>query len=226
MSLLVDTSHHQNDAGTIDWPAVRNYVDGGFYTKVTQGTSGDSFVDSKWKVTHDALQGEMRAPYHFIGYRGNWQRQVADFIAQYSQRAWEWGPVFDIEFDPAKSALASDVTNVVGEWRRQTGLRFCYVYVGKADLTGGCKPQDWIDVDMRIIAARYFQDDYKDAFTNLGWDHPQLDIVQYWNAGNITGFPAPVDVNRLRDRRALISAWNYNQPASASAQQRFLLVNG
>lgn len=222
MSLVVDLSHHNTVS---NYTALRDRCDG-FYIKASESTYN---VDNMWRRHYDGLLGKPRAPYHFMGQRGNFPAQVAAFIAQYSKARWDWGPVLDVEFNAnvqAGSPTSADIRAWVAEWRRQSGLRFLYVYVGRADLLGGCKPQDWIDGDMRIIAARYYRDDYANAFSTLGFAHPLLDGVQYWNAGNIPGV-TPVDVNNFR--APLISSWSYGVPAPAPAgnrQQKFLLTNG
>lgn len=220
MSLIVDLSDHNTPVAS--YPALRDRCDG-FYIKTTES---DYFTASSWPTHYNGLAGKPRAPYHFMGQRGNWASQVAKFVTQMNKARWDWGPVLDVEFNSqvqAGSPTSADIRAWVAEFRRQTGLRFLYVYVGKSDLVGGCKPQDWIDGDMRIIAARYYADNYGAAFANLGLDHPLLDGCQYWDAGNITGLSKPCDVNNFR--APLISSWNYGPKPTANNQQ-FLLLNG
>lgn len=214
MSVVVDLSDHQT---ITDYRAFRDAI-GGAYIKVSEG----DYFTAGWRTHYNGLAGKPRAPYLFMGQRGNWSGVIARFLEEYRQAAWEWGPVFDIEPNtaryPSLTPSAGDIRALVGEWRRQSGLRFCYVYAGKFDLTHQLNPSLWIDGDMDIIAARYLANDYNGAFANLGWDHPQLTMTQYWNAGALPGL-APrnvVDLNNFRGG-ALRSAWAqpYQPPQEA-----------
>jgi GH25 family lysozyme M1 (1,4-beta-N-acetylmuramidase) len=192
----VDLSHHNYDQGPVNLPALSGAIDFA-YIKVTEGGYN---VDARWQYWHGGID-KPKAPYHFMGQRGNWVDQVAKFVGQYSQRAWQWGPVLDVEFNSSVQSggpTSADIRAWVAEWRRQTGQHNLYVYVGKADLVGACPPSQWADDGTRIIGARYYTNDFAGAFDNIGFNDPRLDIVQYWNKGRVAGLTGDTDLNNAR----------------------------
>lgn len=186
---IVDLSSHQI---ITDFSLFRSLFDG-YYIKVTEG---NYYVSSIWRKQHDNLGGKPRAPYHFMGNRSDISGQVTDFINQYSQTDWEWGPVLDAEFDTG-DPTSVDIKNWVAEWRRQSGKYLIYVYLGRNTWLTTAPPNDWADSGTRIIGARYVTDDYNNAFTNFGLSHPNLDGVQYWDKGIVPGLNGYIDLNNF-----------------------------
>lgn len=190
----VDLSHHNSIS---NYATFRNAIDF-IYIKVTESTYQ---IDPAWRTHHDGTAGKLRAPYHFMGQRGNFPAQVRAFLATYRQASWEWGPVLDVEFNASVqsgSPVSADIRAWVAEWRKQSGKQLIYVYVGRADLLGACKPSDWMDANTRLIAARYYTNNRVQAWANLGFDNAQLDITQYWNQASVPGAAGLVDVNVAR----------------------------
>ena len=209
---VVDLSHYQN---VTNYAALRGSI-GGAYIKVSQGTGS---VDPMWSKHWDGLKGVKRAPYHFLGQPTNFQQQVANFRTQYERVSWEWGPVLDAEAlsSTGKSIACqgSWIKQWVAEWRRQTGKRLIYVYVGKADLVGSAAPSTWVDSDIRIIAARYYSN--KADWSTLGFSHPQLDGYQFYDKGSKPGISGLVDLNIFH--QIITSSGTATATAAAAVQE-------
>lgn len=186
--MLIDISHFQTDAGPIDYTAVKAKA-AATYVKLTQATT---YVDPAWRQHHDGLAGIPRGGYHFCGRMDNLghvdylppDAEAKHFADVLTKATWELRPVVDIEApgaDPAwlKAFLAA--------LRSSTGIRRLRVYTSRALITGPLNPAGWIDADTDLWIARYNP--------TLGFDHPQLVLWQYTDAGHVPGIQGQVDLS-------------------------------
>ena len=151
--------------------------------------------DSKWRSFHSQIT-KKRAPYIFLRPPSvqSWTSQFSTFWAWANDVEWEWGPVLDCEFS---GLTAAEVRDAIAASRDITQIDVQQVYLGFDNLTGPIPPSSFIpagNTDIRIIASRYFANNRTDAFTNLGFDHPNLDVTQYWNKGAVAGVSGAVAV--------------------------------
>lgn len=178
-----DVSHYQT---VTDYGAVRGALDW-LSIKVTEGAD---IVDAKWRQHYNGFAPKPRLPYHFM--RGSSAAEVANFVAQWKSVPWECDVMLDAEY-PGVTVQA--IKAWIDEYRRQSGQRHLFVYCSKSFLAAN-DLSVFLDADITIWAARYYAN--SPDFSTLGWDHPQLGIYQYWNAGSVPGFSGAVDLDVAR----------------------------
>lgn len=185
----IDVSSNQT---VTSYPAARaavNFV----YIRVRRS---NALQDTAWHAHHDGFAGVQRAPYIFLRPPSteSFDAQFESFWGWCGSVPWEWGPVIDAEYSGLTSAQANAA---VASCRKVTGHEVVYLYEGFSDLTGAARPSG-LDESVRLIAARYFADNEANAFANLGFDSPNLDITQYWDKGSVPGISTAVDLNAAR----------------------------
>lgn len=183
--MLIDISHHQDDAGPIDWQAAAAVVDG-VYEKLTEGIS---YVDPMWTENYDGAVsiGKPRGAYHFADF-GDPVAEANHFADLYLQRSWQLRPVLDAE---TAGASAAWVRAFRGQFRTRVGALPFRVYSSYSLLTGALAPSGWIDPATDIWAARYN--------SVLGWTHPQLVLWQNSSAAHVQGFLGTVDTDQFQN---------------------------
>lgn len=157
--------------------------------------------DTMFEVFHNGIT-KPRAPYIFLRHPSieAFSTQLRQFWSWCGDMPWEWGPVLDAEY---AGLTGRQMRDAVSACRDVTQRPVTYGYVGYANLKpgGSATPSTWVtDANVRIIGARYWANDFENAFEHLGLDHPQLDMVQYWNKATVDGL-APgmvIDVNKAR----------------------------
>lgn len=176
---IVDLSHHQSDAGRIDYARVRPAVDAA-YLKVSQGAS---YVDPAWRVHWSGLAGVPRGPYHYCT-GADPHLEARHFAAVVGATPFELRPAIDIEY---AGATADWLRIFMTELRKTTGWRRLRVYTGLALARTVLDPAAWIDDDTDLWIARYAP--------ALGWTHPQLALWQRTQSGTVPGISGPVDLS-------------------------------
>jgi hypothetical protein len=153
--------------------------------------------DKKWRAFYDGIT-KPKAPYLFLRpvSQQSFASQMQTFWGWASDVAWQWGPVLDCEY---AGITGAQIKAAIAACRTVTGMHTVYVYVGRGDLVGAAKPETFVtDTGVRLIAARYFANNRASAWTNLGFDHSQLDVTQFWNNGRVPGIAGAVDLNTAR----------------------------
>lgn len=180
----IDISHWNT---CTNYAAARAAIDW-VYIKVSEGPS----VKDPARGTHfNGFSGKPRGAYHFM--RGSSTTEVANFVTEVRARAWELPPMLDAEYPGVTGAA---IKAFLKEYQRQTGQELIVVYSGKANLQGACAPATFATPNTVVWAARYYQNN--PTFSTLGWDHAQLGIYQYWNAGSVPGFTGGIDMDIAR----------------------------
>lgn len=190
---VIDLSHHQN---VTSYSKLDAWAEA-FYIKVTQGSS---YVDPEWEQHYNGLR-KPKAPYHFMGIREDWSKQVRHFLATINKKAWQWPHVLDAEYDSRYQEgdpTSVDIKGWIREWRKQTGRYLIYVYLGRETWRTVAPPREWADSGTRIIGARYYRNNYDTAFQDFGFTDPNLDGIQYWNQGSVPGISNYVDLNNFK----------------------------
>lgn len=150
--------------------------------------------DGKWRNFRAGITKPC-APYIFLRDPGmeSFQSQFESFWGWADDAHWEWGPVLDCEF---VGLTGAEIRSAVATSRQVTGKDVQYVYVGRGNLVGLVPPSSFVtDDDVRLIASRYFANNKSTAWDNLGFTHPNLDMVQYWDKGTVPGISGIVDLN-------------------------------
>jgi GH25 family lysozyme M1 (1,4-beta-N-acetylmuramidase) len=183
--MLIDVSHHQNDAGPINWATADPAIDGG-YVKITEGAG---YVDPKWRLNHDGLVGigDYVGGYHFASL-GDPEAEANHFADIYLAASWNLRPVLDIE---SAGSTATWLKAFRAQFRKRVGANAFRVYTSYSLLKGALAPAGWIDADTDIWAARYN--------TTLGWTHPQLVLWQNSSTAAVPGFVGSVDVDQYQN---------------------------
>lgn len=186
--MLVDVSHHNTDAGPINWATANRSIDG-VYIKVTEGLS---LVDPAWQTdyTGAGAQAIPRGPYHFADL-GSATAEADHFADQVLLREWELVPVLDIEKTGATAdwlkAFRSRFRARMTAAGRSTRFR---VYTSVSFLQGALAPGGWVDATTTIWAARYAK--------TLGFDHPNLVLWQNTSTATLPGFVGSVDEDQYQ----------------------------
>lgn len=191
MSTGRDLSHWNKVS---DYGAARNAVD---WAHIKVSESAD-FVDSEAAKHFAGFRGKPRGPYHFLTATGL-AAQIDHFLTCRNKIAttWERMDMLDCEYDGIAGAR---IKAAIAEWRKQTGKRRLYVYVGYADLIGDCKPETWWDSDVVIWAARYRKQGpppFPDFGPQLQFDHRGLGVYQWDNEWPLSG-AGKTDINYER----------------------------
>lgn len=201
---VTDISHHQNDAGRIDWTRVKQSL-AGAYIKTTERSG---YTDPKWLENYNGLAGVPRGAYHFCGnsITKRYEDPVAEannFANVYLSRKWEMRPAYDIELAGATPAW---LWAFRAQFRRRTGVTADRVYTSQSMITTVLRPELWLDgLDTDLWIARY-------TSGALGFAHPKLALWQYTQSGTWPGFPGKVDLNRE------MNAWP-GWPGAAAEQE-------
>jgi GH25 family lysozyme M1 (1,4-beta-N-acetylmuramidase) len=184
---VLDISHHQNDAGPIDWDKVLSGL-AALYIKITERSD---YVDPQWTVNYASSMGVPRGAYHFCGdsITGRYGDPVVEadhFADVYLSKPWQLRPAYDIEM---AGATPGWLTAFRAQFRRRTGVTADRVYTSQSFITNALKPELWMgDLDTDLWIARYHP--------TLGFDHPKLKLWQFTRDGDWPGFSGLVDVDR------------------------------
>lgn len=195
-TLGADISHYQSVTNYGSARAALDFV----AIKITEGPTPkypSGIIDSAWKqhfngFTKAASEAgqKVRIPYHFM--RGTSAAEITLFETQRQQASWEGDPMLDAEYPGVTPAA---IKAWIAEWRRQSGKYFLFVYVNYGFLKQ-YGVEGFIDAGVTIWGARYWTN--APDFANLGWDHPQLGVFQYWDGGSVPGFSGAVDLDVSR----------------------------
>lgn len=210
--LGIDLSQNQ---GTINYAKTRAAVSW-CYIRVYRSNGA---IDTMWRTHYDGMNGKLRAPYLFMRDPKivSVAAQVATFWAVAKTVTWELPIVLDCEYS---GVTAAAIGSMISEVRKQTGQQVVYVYIGRADWQKYCNPIIWAtDVNIRIIGARYYANNFDNAFVNFGLTHTNLDVVQYWDKGTIAGITGNVDLNNAKTLRLAATTSNTSKETEMAALQ-------
>lgn len=182
--MLIDLSHHNADAGPVDWARLPASVQG-VYVKITEGSG---YVDPAWTALYGGAHtaGLPVGAYHFADL-ANPIVEANHFADVYASRAWQLRPVLDVE---SAGASAGWINSFRAQFRKRVGANPFRVYSSFSLLTGALDPAGWIDGDTDIWIARYR--------ATLGWDHPGLVLWQNTSTAHVIGFVGSVDQDQYQ----------------------------
>lgn len=191
----VDVSGYNN---VLDWSAVRRAGTVWGWAKASEATS---YVNGRFgqQMAGGRAAGLRMGAYHFGDPRYSTAVQVQHFVdIAGQQQAFSDGsllPLLDMENEPGvfswQSSQANTYIRAFRDLLRQaTGQAKLCVYASQNWwATGFLQPDQWVDDDIYLCAARYGV-----TAGNVGWSHRRLAVHQYTDASQPYGLDRSVTV--------------------------------
>jgi GH25 family lysozyme M1 (1,4-beta-N-acetylmuramidase) len=209
----------------------------GFDFTFVKATQGDGFTNAVFGQQYDRVRasGQLAVPYVFLE-SGPSARAQADYAHSKIPAGAPVAPDAEWVKDAAGRLVSAPTLAQTVEFSnrmRDYGHHVPCAYVphwywefwGSPDMSALACPlwsSRYPSMNGGFASQLYQQvpDNYWDGYGGLG-----VAILQFSSAATVAGYH-PVDVDAFRGTRDQLSALLFGAPASASAQQKFFLVNG
>jgi lysozyme len=186
----IDVSHHQNQAGPIDWNAVRGAGVEFVFVKVSDGLGYDAYASSN--ISHARAAGLMVGGYHYLRNTSPGDQQASVFLARAPLQPGDLLPVLDFEVEiksaVAKAAYVAKARHWMTRVSGAIGGRAPFLYTRRSIMSQLGNPADLARHPLWL--ARYSK-----TPPQLPHGATEYIIWQYSEKGSVPGITGHVDLN-------------------------------
>lgn len=222
-----DLSHHQDDAGPIDWPTLRNAT----WWCATKATQGLDYVDPTFHAhrAQMAAQGFIHALYyHWLSSTSDPRLQAEHFLATVGHLEPGEGAMLDAEETGISVAKCQLWCETVEAINRRPGSIYTGAYVAGGTIWQSSLLRRSLFGPRAMHLAAYTTEAKAMALPGVGTYPP--DAWQYSSNGPVPGVTGRCDMNRIDNRSAFDRVCGLDRPTNGPighpSKEETMLIRG